>query len=174
MDDRLRSRFECGLIADIAPPELEMRQAILQKKAALENMRIPDEVIAFMAESYPEQYPRPGRRADQADGLRLARPQPRHQAARQRRPERLLCRAHPPSASDIGLGPPGRPRSGRPSPPIRAAPGRRSIRSSTPSPPSSASTGSRSWPAARAAAAAAACTATRPSDVRRPCIWPKK
>jgi chromosomal replication initiator protein len=50
MDERLRSRFECGLIADIAPPELEMRQAILQKKAALENMRIPEEVIAFMAD----------------------------------------------------------------------------------------------------------------------------
>ncbi len=50
MDERLRSRFECGLIADIAPPELEMRQAILQKKAALENLRVPDEVIAFMAD----------------------------------------------------------------------------------------------------------------------------
>lgn len=50
MDERLRSRFECGLIADISPPELEMRQAILQKKAATENLRIPEEVIAFMAD----------------------------------------------------------------------------------------------------------------------------
>ena len=50
MDDRLRSRFEAGLIADIAPPELEMREAILQKKARLENLLIPDEVIAFMAD----------------------------------------------------------------------------------------------------------------------------
>ena len=49
MDERLRSRFECGLIADIAAPELETRMAILQNKAASENMRIPDEVIAFMA-----------------------------------------------------------------------------------------------------------------------------
>ena len=49
MDERLWSRFECGLVADIAPPELEMRQAILQKKAILENLAIPDEVIAFMA-----------------------------------------------------------------------------------------------------------------------------
>lgn len=49
MDERLWSRFECGLVADIAPPELEMREAILQKKAILENMVIPDEVIAFMA-----------------------------------------------------------------------------------------------------------------------------
>ncbi|MGI4790613.1 MAG: chromosomal replication initiator protein DnaA, partial [Janthinobacterium lividum] len=49
MDERLWSRFECGLVADIAPPELEMREAILQKKAVLENLAIPDEVIAFMA-----------------------------------------------------------------------------------------------------------------------------
>ena len=49
MDERLRSRFMGGLVADIAPPELEMRMAILQKKAILENLRIPDEVIAFMA-----------------------------------------------------------------------------------------------------------------------------
>jgi len=49
MDVRLWSRFECGLVTDIAPPELEMREAILQKKAILENMAIPPEVIAFMA-----------------------------------------------------------------------------------------------------------------------------
>ena len=49
MDDRLRSRFECGLVADITAPELEMRQAILQKKALLEDLAIPEEVIAFMA-----------------------------------------------------------------------------------------------------------------------------
>jgi len=49
MDERLRSRFECGLVADITAPELEMRQAILQKKALLEDLAVPDEVIAFMA-----------------------------------------------------------------------------------------------------------------------------
>ena len=49
MDERLWSRFECGLVTDIAPPELEMREAILQKKAILENLAIPDDVIAFMA-----------------------------------------------------------------------------------------------------------------------------
>ena len=49
MDERLRSRFECGLVADISAPELEMRQAILQKKAILEDLAIPEEVIAFMA-----------------------------------------------------------------------------------------------------------------------------
>lgn len=49
MDERLQSRFECGLVADIAPPELEMREAILQRKAILENLAIPDDVITFMA-----------------------------------------------------------------------------------------------------------------------------
>lgn len=49
MDERLRSRFECGLIADIAPPEFEMRSAILQLKAERENMRIPKEVVEYMA-----------------------------------------------------------------------------------------------------------------------------
>ncbi len=49
MDERLRSRFMGGLVADIAPPELEMRMAILQKKAILGNMGISEDVIAFMA-----------------------------------------------------------------------------------------------------------------------------
>ena len=49
MDERLRSRFESGLIADIAPPNLETRVAILQKKAETEHMRIPDDVLLYMA-----------------------------------------------------------------------------------------------------------------------------
>ncbi|MCC6443652.1 MAG: chromosomal replication initiator protein DnaA [Armatimonadetes bacterium] len=49
MDDRLKSRFECGLIADIGPPELETRIAILQKKAEMEKIFVPDDVLYYMA-----------------------------------------------------------------------------------------------------------------------------
>lgn len=49
MDERLITRFECGLIADIAPPELEMRVAILSKKAHQEGLDIPDDVLFYMA-----------------------------------------------------------------------------------------------------------------------------
>ena len=49
MDERLRSRFESGLVADIAPPDLETRLAILHRKAEFERMRVPDEVLLYMA-----------------------------------------------------------------------------------------------------------------------------
>ena len=47
--DRLRSRFEWGLMADIQPPDLETKMAILDKKAEGEGVKLPDEVRTFMA-----------------------------------------------------------------------------------------------------------------------------
>ncbi|MBF6560037.1 MAG: chromosomal replication initiator protein DnaA [Candidatus Binataceae bacterium] len=51
LEDRLRNRFESGLIADIAPPDLETRVAIIQKKAALENLPLPSEVALYIAQN---------------------------------------------------------------------------------------------------------------------------
>jgi len=50
LEDRLRSRFEWGLIADIQPPDLETRIAILKKKAESDGNSVPDEVAEFIAQ----------------------------------------------------------------------------------------------------------------------------
>jgi len=49
LEDRLRSRFEWGLITDITPPDLETRIAILRKKAKAEGLDIPNEVMLYIA-----------------------------------------------------------------------------------------------------------------------------
>ncbi|WP_250031881.1 chromosomal replication initiator protein DnaA [Paractinoplanes maris] len=49
LEDRMRTRFEWGLLADIQPPDLETRIAILQKKAAQERMYAPADVLEFIA-----------------------------------------------------------------------------------------------------------------------------
>jgi chromosomal replication initiator protein len=49
LEDRLRNRFEWGLIADIQPPDMETRVAILQKKAETEGVQLPHEVAIFLA-----------------------------------------------------------------------------------------------------------------------------
>ena len=50
LEDRIKSRFEWGLLADIQPPDIETRMAIIKRKADLMNLDIPDEVIQFIAE----------------------------------------------------------------------------------------------------------------------------
>ena len=51
LEDRLRSRFEWGLMADLQPPDLETKMAILRKKAEREGTELPDDVALFIASS---------------------------------------------------------------------------------------------------------------------------
>ncbi|RZS63571.1 chromosomal replication initiator protein DnaA [Agromyces ramosus] len=48
-EDRMRSRFEWGLITDVQAPDLETRIAILRKKAQSERLQVPDEILEYMA-----------------------------------------------------------------------------------------------------------------------------
>lgn len=52
LEDRLRSRFEWGLIADIQPPDMETKVAILHKKAELESISLPRDVSMFLAQNF--------------------------------------------------------------------------------------------------------------------------
>ena len=74
LEDRLRTRFEWGLISDVQAPDLETRIAILRKKAAQEGMSPPPEVLEFIAIADPEQHPRARGRAD--PGHRVRQPEP--------------------------------------------------------------------------------------------------
>src|SRR4051794_35456889 len=49
LEDRLRTRFEWGLVTDVQAPDLETRIAILRKKAQSEKLQVPDEILEFMA-----------------------------------------------------------------------------------------------------------------------------
>ncbi len=49
LEERLRSRFEWGLVADIQPPDLEMKVAIIRKKGAAEKVEVPNDVALFIA-----------------------------------------------------------------------------------------------------------------------------
>lgn len=50
LDERLRNRFEWGLIADIQPPDIETRMAIIKRKADILGLPLPDDVVQFVAE----------------------------------------------------------------------------------------------------------------------------
>ena len=51
LEDRLRTRFEWGLMVDVAPPDFETRLAIIKNKAALLGMDLPDKIAAYIAEN---------------------------------------------------------------------------------------------------------------------------
>ena len=55
LQERMRSRFKSGLVQDIGSPDVEMRTAILHKKATMENEHVPDEIIAYLAQLAVEQ-----------------------------------------------------------------------------------------------------------------------
>ncbi|MBE0416333.1 MAG: chromosomal replication initiator protein DnaA [Coriobacteriia bacterium] len=50
LEERLRSRFEMGLITDIQPPDLETRIAILRRNIEVQNLAVPDDVLSFVAD----------------------------------------------------------------------------------------------------------------------------
>lgn len=50
LEDRIKSRFEWGLLADIQPPDIETRIAIIKRKAALMSFELPDDVVQYIAE----------------------------------------------------------------------------------------------------------------------------
>jgi len=51
LEDRLRTRFEWGLLVDVAPPDFETRLAIVKNKAALLGMDLPDQISAYIAKN---------------------------------------------------------------------------------------------------------------------------
>ena len=51
LDDRLRTRFEWGLLADVTPPDFETRLAIIKNKAALLGMELPDKIAVYIAQN---------------------------------------------------------------------------------------------------------------------------
>ena len=73
-EERMRSRFEWGLLTDVQPPDLETRIAILRKKAIQDRMNAPDDVHEYIATQHLDQHPRARGRADPGHGVRHPQP----------------------------------------------------------------------------------------------------
>ncbi len=87
--DRLRTRFAWGLLADIEPPELEVRMAILRKKAAADSIQLPDDVVLYIASAIKSNVREARGRADSPGRVRLAGAARDHDRVRARDPRRL-------------------------------------------------------------------------------------
>ena len=75
LEHRLVSRFEWGLTAELQPPDVETRMAILRKKAHTLQIKLHDEVYDFLADAHSHQRPPARRRADAGGVVRLAQRQ---------------------------------------------------------------------------------------------------
>ena len=91
LENRLRSRFEWGLLTDIQSPDLETREAILRKKAESDGIDVPHEVTSYIAKIIPLEHPPARRRAHQAHRLRVAVQESAH--GRARRPKCCATRS---------------------------------------------------------------------------------
>ena len=80
LEERLHSRFEWGLIADIQPPDIETKVAILRKKAEAERVEIPENVALFIASKVQDEHPRAGGQPHPPHRLRQPH-RPRHRPA---------------------------------------------------------------------------------------------
>ena len=86
-EDRMRSRFEWGLITDVQPPDLETRIAILRKKAGSERLQAPPDVLEYIASQDLDQHPRARGCADPRHGVRQPQPPAGRPVARGDRPQ---------------------------------------------------------------------------------------
>ena len=103
-EERMRSRFEWGLITDVQPPDLETRIAILRKKAIQERLQAPDDVLEFIASQDLHQHPRARGRAHPRHGVRqpqppAGRPGPGRDRAQGPDPRRAAAPRSPPRRS---------------------------------------------------------------------------
>ena len=86
LEERLRNRFEWGLIADIQPPDMETRVAILEKKAEVEGIELPHEVAIFLATNIDSNVRELEGLADAPRRVRVAQQVPDHRRLRPRGP----------------------------------------------------------------------------------------